>query len=109
MAVKPVKPPALDGKAFVKPLRDAFPNASGQPRAVYGDGVFPAFLRWLRGEGEYDGKGLTDAVKTNADQLNQHLGADDVRHNALERVLADHESRLAAQESATGPFLSAFG
>ena len=108
MAVKPVAPPALDGKAFEAPLREEFPTAGGKPRGVY-SGQLPRFLQWLRGEGEYDGKGLADAVKTNAVEQNQHIASDNARHGTITAELLDHDGRIAALEAAHCPFLSASG
>lgn len=91
------KAPALDAKAFVAPLAGAFPTSSGTARPVYGD-PFPATMRWLRGDAEFDGAGksVADTVNANADFLNAVKG--DVDEHADR--LAQAEARIRALEAA---------
>lgn len=94
MAVKPVNPPAFDVASFDKPLQAAFPGANGQPRPVY-SGQHSAWKRWVNGDGEFDGKGLADAVKTNAVDLNGTKAA----VNTLRASVNDLDARLAVLEA----------
>lgn len=89
-----VNPPVLDGKAFVEPLAKAFPTSSGTQRPVYGE-PFPKFLRWLRGDSEFDGTGVKDVVNANAQFTDDIKG--DVDEHA--QRLAELESRVAAVEA----------
>lgn len=113
MAVRPNPKdgPAFDEATFAQRLRERVLTPNGQPYAVFKPEYFPKFVRWVRGTGEYDGKGLCDAVKTNADQLDdvtahflQHEATDNARHNALAK-------RVSALEEAASsvPFGSASG
>lgn len=101
MAVRPNPKdgPAFDEATFAQRLRERVTTPNGQPYAVFKPEYFPKFIRWVRGTGEYDGKGLCDAVKTNADQLDdvtsQFLGyaaTDNTRHNALAKRVSALEA-----------------
>jgi hypothetical protein len=89
------KGPVLDGKAFVKPLAAAHPTSTGGVRPVYGStpdqttDPFPATLRWLRGDGEFDGHGksVADTINGNADFT-----------NAIKADVDEHADRLAKAE-----------
>jgi len=94
MAVRPVNAPPYDVANFDKPLRDAFPDKNGNPRPVY-SGQHGAWKRWVNGELEFDGKGLVDAVKTNATDLNGTKN--DV--GELKATMKLHDDRLAALEA----------
>lgn len=125
MAVKPVKEPAFDAKAandaFVASLRKGFGHVvlpTGEKLPVVNDssrydvfetGSFVDYYQWIGGIAEFDGKGLNDAVKTNAQDLNDHKNADNLRHSNIADKLTDHEARLARLETATGPLGSRFG
>jgi hypothetical protein len=96
-----VNAPVLDGKAFVKPLAAAHPTASGGVRPVYGtqpeqsSDPFPATLRWMRGDGEFDGKGVKDVVNANAQFTDDIKGDVDEHSDRLAKV----EKRLALLEA----------
>jgi hypothetical protein len=94
MAVRPVNPPAFDVASFDKPLQNAFPDAKGNPRPVY-SGQHSAWKRWVNGDGEFDGKGLADAVKTNATDLN--TTKNDVANARAD--IKELENRLAVLEA----------
>lgn len=112
MAVKPnpSNGPTFDEATFAQRLRERVLTAKGQPYAVFRPEYFPAFIRWVRGTEEYDGKGLCDAVKTNADHLNEldgefhrHVGVDNTRHAALaSRVTALEEAASFVPLGASG-------
>lgn len=94
MAVRPVNPPAFDVNGFDTPLRTAFPDAKGNPRPVY-SGQHSAWKRWVNGDSEFDGKGLADAVKTNAGQVNTIQ----TEVNGLKVSTNSLEDRIAALEA----------
>lgn len=93
---KPTQPPDLDSKAFVTRLREVVAKVGMGPFSVYEDKYLPVFHRWIRSEGEFDGKGLRDVVNANAiflddikDDLDAHKVLDNTRHTALaQRVTA---------------------
>lgn len=95
MAVIPIKPPAFDARAandawLKKVLKD-----DDTPYAVFASGGFHNLNRWMLGIGEFDGKGLFDAVKTNASEQN-HIRTQVNGHGAR---LDKHDDRLAALEA----------
>lgn len=103
---QPSQPPPLDTKNFVARLRDIAAKVSLGPFPVFADSGLPVFHRWIRGEGEFDGNGLRDVVKANAqyldavkDDLDAHKATDAARHTAL-------ATRVAALEegASSSPF-----
>ena len=83
------QPPTLDAANMVK---------GGTPAAQ----KFPAWKRWVGGEGEYDGKGLRDVVEANAHGMDQlKAGLDETRENfgvgfaSLNQRMAAVEAQLA--------------
>ena len=99
MAVKPTAPPAFDAKAANDAWLRRVLKDDGSPYAVFSGGGFHALNRWVLGTGEYDGKGLADAVKTNAVEQNQHIASDNARHEAINQDLNDLDRRVAALEA----------
>lgn len=98
------KAPPLDGKGFIAPLAQAYPTSSGGTRPVYTDAQFPATMRWLRGDAEFDGAGksVTDTVNANADFLNavkrdldETRQANSQQHVTINQRLAAIEAQLA--------------
>jgi len=98
------KAAGFDAKGFVAPLAQAFPTSSGTTRPVYTDAQFPATMRWLRGDAEFDGvgKSVADTVNANADFLNavkadvdKHKSVDDARHIDISARLAAIEAQLS--------------
>lgn len=99
-SVKPSQPPALDTKGFVTRLREVVAKTGLGPFPVFGDEGLPKFHRWVRGEGEYDGKGIRDVVNANAiylddvkDDLDAHKAVDNTRHTALAQRVAALEGQ----------------
>ncbi len=103
MAVHPAKPPPFDARAANEAWVDGLKREDGKPYAVFQGGGFHSLNRWVLGIGEFDGKGLADAVKTNATQQNQQAAANTKAHTAMDKQLSDHESRIAALEAAHVP------
>jgi len=93
-AKRVVKAPALDAKAFVEHLAKAFPTVSGTARPVYTT-PFPRFVQWLRADGEFEGKGVADAVNAHAVNLDDHKRDIDEHSQRL----AEAEARIAALEA----------
>lgn len=117
MAVHPVAAPAHDARAannaWAALRRDngfvELPDGTKLPvqheeagYVVFAKGGYPALMRWIQGIGEFDGRGLADAVKTNAN----HLNVLDKAHHAFvgktERKLSEFDVRLAALEQGGG-------
>lgn len=102
------KAPPLDAKAFVAPLASSYPTVSGTTRPVYTDAQFPATMRWLRGDAEFDGAGksVVDTVNANADFLNSvKRNLDELTHTNSDQHVTINQ-RLAAIEAqlTTAPF-----
>lgn len=95
MAVVPVKPPAFDARTANNAWLAKVRKDDGTPYAVFEGGGFHALNRWTLGIGEYDGKGLFDAVKTNATEQNQIRSQVNGHENRLDNLA----SRVAALEA----------
>lgn len=99
-ALKPTQPPDMDTKAFVGRLRDLAAKVGIGPFQTYEDRFLPTFHRWIRSEGEFDGKGLRDVVNANAiflddvkEDLDAHKTIDNARHTALAQRVAALEGQ----------------
>lgn len=105
VAVAPVKPPGFDARAANNAWLARVRKDDGTPYAVFEGGGFHDLNRWMLGIGEYDGKGLFDAVKTNAGEQNQiknDLDALDERERQHHQA---QSARIAALEAAANnPF-----
>lgn len=97
---KPTQPPDMDTKVFVKRLRELFAKVGLGPFQPFEAEYLPKFHRWIRSEGEFDGKGLRDTVNANAiylddvkDDLDAHKTLDNTRHTALAQRVAALEGQ----------------
>lgn len=107
---KPTQPPQMDTKAFVKRLREVAEKIGIGPFAQFNDTYLPTFHRWIRSEGEFDGKGLRDVVNANAiflddikEDLDAHKTLDNARHTSLaQRVAALEGQNTRAPFPASG-------
>lgn len=105
-SMKPTQPPDLDTKAIVRRLRELFAKVGLGPFQAFDDKYLPAFHRWIRSEGEFDGKGLRDVVNANAiylDDVKNDLDAHKTTDNARHTALAQRVSALEGQNTNT-PF-----
>lgn len=94
-SAKPGQPPAADMSVLVKRV-DELSKKAGLGSIPVGATKLPLWKRWLGGEKpEYDGTGLRDVVKTNADMLDDVKGDVDTHSERLNR----HSDRLAALEA----------
>jgi hypothetical protein len=100
VAVRPVDPPAFDARAANDAWLKRVTKEDGSPFQAFAGGGFHAMNRWVLGIGEYDGKGLADAVKTNAIEQNQHIAENHKQHAAFDKRLDAQNVRLAALEAA---------
>lgn len=102
MAVQPVAAPPFDARAANDAWVKRVLKEDGTAYAVFEKGGFHALNRWMLGIGEFDSKGLLDAVKTNAVQQNQIKGDVDQQGTAI----ANLRQRVAALEAqpSTSPF-----
>lgn len=99
-SLKPTQPPDIDTKAFVARIRDVVGKVGLGPFSVFEDKYLPVFHRWIRSEGEFDGKGLRDVVNANAiflddvkNDLDAHRTIDNTRHTALAQRVAALEGQ----------------
>ena len=99
-SLKPTQPPDMDTKSFVARLRDVTAKVGLGPFQVFEDKYLPVFHRWIRSEGEFDGKGLRDVVNANAiflddvkNDLDAHKAIDNSRHTALAQRVAALEGQ----------------
>lgn len=102
MAVKPVAAPGFDARAANNTWLAKIRKDDGSPYSVFETGGFQALNRWQLGIGEYDGKGLLDAVKTNADQQNKMKADLDAHGQAIADMKAD--IRVLQEAPAARPF-----
>ena len=102
MAIRPSTPPPFDARAANDAWVSRVLKEDGTAYAVFEKGGFHALNRWLLGIGEFDSKGLLDAVKTNAVEQNQIKG--DVDQQGTQ--IANLRQRVAALEAqpVTSPF-----
>jgi hypothetical protein len=104
-AVQPPKNPSFDSKTFSQRLYERVLSAAGKPYAVFDPvndaGAVINLPRWIGWVNEK----LYGAVKANAVFLDDTN--DDVV--ALKNTVAKIDSRVAALEAASGPFLSGSG
>ena len=99
-SAKPTQPPEMDTKAFTQRLRELAAKVGLGPFGVFDDKQLPAFHRWIRSEGEFDGKGLRDVVNANAiflddvkNDLDAHRTIDNSRHTSLAQRVAALEGQ----------------
>jgi hypothetical protein len=90
----------MDTKVFVKRLRELFAKVDLDPFQPFEEEYLPRFHRWIRSEGEFDGKGLRDVVNANAiflddvkEDLDKHKALDNTRHTALAQRVAALEGQ----------------
>jgi hypothetical protein len=103
---KPTQPPDMDTKAFVARIRDTVAKVGIGPFQTFNDEYLPKFHRWIRSEGEFDGKGLRDVVNANAiylDDIKEDLDAHKTLDNARHTSLAQRVAALEGQNTNT-PF-----
>lgn len=101
-SAKPSQPPTFDETTFAQRLRERVLTSGGLPYAAFKPEYFPRFVRWVKGTGEYDGKGLRDVVNANAvmlDGVKEHLDRIDEREQDHHIAQAN---RLSALEEGQG-------
>ena len=98
----PPTPPPFDARSANDAWVKRVLKEDGTAYAVFEKGGFHALNRWMLGIGEFDSKGLLDAVKTNAVEQNQIKG--DVDQHGTQ--IANLRQRVAALEAqpVTSPF-----